>query len=97
MVTGVFRTAAAEKSPLRSATVGTVETWFLALRLCVAEMFRYTCHLSLVTSLGMRNGPPILPVKYSRPDEGLGRVCPLSENGAALRAELVTVMAMEPV
>src|ERR1017187_8415755 len=44
----------------------------------------------------MRSGPPILPVTDSRADEGLGWLCPLSENGAAFRAELVAVTATDP-
>src|SRR5579871_4816730 len=96
MLTGTLRTWVAEKSPFRSASVGTVETWLRAVRLCVSDTFRYTCHLSLVTSLGIRKGPPMLPVTDSRADDGLGWLWPFSENGAAFRAELVTVTATDP-
>src|SRR5438128_601181 len=97
MVTGVLRTVAAEKSPPRSASVGTVATWLRALRLCDTAIFRNTCQRSLVMSFGIRRGPPMLPLKFSRAEGGLGWLCPFSENGAAFKAELLNVTAIDPL
>ena len=92
-----------EKSPARwlpkptpATSPGTVFTALLALRLSLLVKLRKNDHLSLLTRCGMRIGPPKFPVIVSVAEEGFGWALPLRENGAAFRAELVAVMAMEP-
>ena len=49
-----------------------------------------------IDQLGDAQGPPILKPKFSRADEGLAMLWPLSEKGAAFSAEFCTVEKTDP-
>src|SRR6516162_8111397 len=68
----------------------------LPLRLMLPPKLMVYCARCQFTIFGMRSGPPIFAFRLLFAEYGFCAVCPLSEKGAALNAELRTVSATDP-
>src|SRR4029077_1764366 len=79
-----------------SAGVGTDPTMLRPLRLIEVAKVTVYCARCQFTIFGMRSGPPILAFSVLFAEYGFCAVCPLSEYGAALKAELRAVRAIDP-
>src|ERR1035441_9774572 len=88
---------ACEKSPPRSAAVGTEPSMLLPRRPRVVAKVTVKEARCQFTILGMCKGPPILAFRVSLEEYGFCTALPLSENGAALSAEFLALIASDPV
>ena len=78
IVTGVV-VSACEKSPPRSAAVGTDPTMLLPLRLIVVPKLMVYWARCQFTIFGMCSGPPMFAFKLLLAEYGFCAVCPFSE------------------